>query len=1119
MQLPTNQWEFLIRSSQDGGPPVGQVPPARTNHTIIGYNEKLYLFGGTNGTQWFNDVWVYDPLTNLWTQQDCIGYIPAPREGHSAALVNDVMYIFGGRTEEGTDLGDLAAFRISSRRWYTFQNMGPSPSARSGHSMTAHGKQIIVLAGEPSSAPRDTNELSMVYILDTGKIRYPNDTPAPQQGMQQSGAPQRSMSQGNPDTASRNQSRTQSREGYYAINPQMAQRNGSTGSREPQVQTAVMTAPRRSPDGPTSPTGMGPGQGYGPRGPVTQPSNGPPLMSQTPDPRANMTSPTNNTIQGAAAAPHQGLPPNSPRARTPAEEPSRLPPALETGAAAAVAAGIVSAASRGIAPEAQNHSPVREQSPKQNSRASREASPGGQGRRTPTQKIKAMEAGEAATFAAHGPSRQRSLRSQRGQNSIDSSMDPGRPESYGAGDTRSMRSLGDEPRSPKVTPHQEALIRELDLAKNKNAWYASELALARKSGYQSGLSNTSPLDERSMSQFGEEDRPLIEALLAMRSELAKMQQTVEQQASNAAKRVAEVEHQRDAAISEAAYARARLAAHGGSQHSTPQLEQGRDLDQDHERSTDISRRLALALAAQGEHKSRLEALTNELQSEKQAREMAEEAVEALHKRTGDGVSSPNPMEIEGLRAELHEAQQIAREETGQRAQLEEQLKMLQLDRDELETRHGDVSRDLHEHTSSLGALQAAVTASSEKSALLERHLEQERDQRETLEQKLVQLRAEHEERTSELESTSRRLRDVEELAESHAKEASTHREALMGGLSRVSMSRDSRSLDENAEQRITILQQSADRAHELARSNQEAADLAAQKLRSAEERIAGLEAYQEQTSREGLQLRRQLQAVHKDAQTHQGSARDLRAQLETHQQDANALAIQHGALKDLLGERGINISDSRRSPMFDAGSPSSRFGTPEQTRLRELEQQLQASMKSHEETRHAYESREHEADKNYKEKLEQLENDYQSAVIYVKGTEKMLKRMKDELTKYKSQNTRLQSELELAQAETRGLADDHDATKWQSERAALEESIDELKSRSTVQIAALETQMSEVRRELSIVQAERDQHRSNHDSLLSSTQDVGKRTLSTQAGEQCSADESGRCRAQGRHAP
>jgi hypothetical protein len=43
LQSPTNKWEFLIRNSSDGGPPAGQIPPPRTNHTTISYNDKLYL--------------------------------------------------------------------------------------------------------------------------------------------------------------------------------------------------------------------------------------------------------------------------------------------------------------------------------------------------------------------------------------------------------------------------------------------------------------------------------------------------------------------------------------------------------------------------------------------------------------------------------------------------------------------------------------------------------------------------------------------------------------------------------------------------------------------------------------------------------------------------------------------------------------------------------------------------------------------------------------------------------------------------------------------------------------------------------------------------------------------
>jgi hypothetical protein len=43
------------------------------------------------------------------------------KSGHA---VTRVMYVFGGRTDEGVDLGDLSAFRISTRRWYSFQNPG-----------------------------------------------------------------------------------------------------------------------------------------------------------------------------------------------------------------------------------------------------------------------------------------------------------------------------------------------------------------------------------------------------------------------------------------------------------------------------------------------------------------------------------------------------------------------------------------------------------------------------------------------------------------------------------------------------------------------------------------------------------------------------------------------------------------------------------------------------------------------------------------------------------------------------------------------------------------------------------------------------------------------------------
>ncbi|KIV95771.1 hypothetical protein PV10_03386 [Exophiala mesophila] len=1047
LQNPANQWEFLIPNTDDSSTSAAKVPPARTNHTIVSYNDQLYLFGGTNGTQWFNDVWTYSPATNSWAQQDCIGYIPAPREGHSAALVNDVMYIFGGRTEEGTDLGDLAAFRIPFKRWYTFQNMGPSPSPRSGHSMTAYREKIIVLAGEPSSAPRDPSELSLVYVLDTAKIRYPNDAPTDLKGPN---SPTR-----RPSTEVKSSSlplRTASREGQRM-----------------QIREQFAGGPVQRPDAP------GNNQNSRlPRSSMGAAPVGPPPQGQPPNPRVNGTqSPANGVHMNGQKGRYT---PNS-EARGPYAGPDSV---------------------RGMPNDIHVQPNIRE-AQKENSHPSRDASPATHGRRTPIQrtesKAKAMEANEAAPLVSAGVARQRSLRSQRAQSSIDSTEDgllgrssSGRHHGDSQTENRSLRSTVEEPKSPKLSVHQEALVKELENVKKTNAWYASELALARKQGFQTGTSSSPTFDERVVSQVADDDRPVVEAFMVMRAEMVKMQEAMEQQAAVMARKVAEVEHQRDAAVTEAAYARAKLAAHGGSQRSTPQPDAPHGSD-DQERFTELTRRLALALAAQTEHKSRMESLANDLNSERRARELAEESIDALQLRYDEVSKTRNPAEIEGLRADLHEAQSIARTESGRRAEVEEELRKLRLQHGSLTKNHEEASSRLETHTASMLALQAAVAASTGKVALYERQIEQERQQREAAERKLTQIRAEHEERTNELESTSKRLRDAEELAEQHANEASTHRAALLAGLANLSSPSSLSKDDPVREEEFNALRESAEQSSALAKRNQEAADAAAQKLRSAEERIAGLEAYQEQSSREGLQIRRQLQAALRDAQKYQQEIRQLQANMEISQRDASALAVQHSALKDLLGERGLNGSDMRRSPIAD-NSPSSRFGTPEQGRLRELDQQLQSSLKAHEETKMQFEARMQEADSTYKEKLEQLENDYQSAVHYVKGTEKMLKKMKEELSKYKSQNQQLSTELESARnLGTSTKQGDNPA--WESERKQLESSIEEMRTQTSQQVSALEANVSKLNAEISSLKARRDKDQTSREELTRSAQKIG----------------------------
>ena len=1024
LQNPGNTWEFLLQNDNEGST-NGTRPSPRTNHTIISYNDQMYLFGGTNGTQWFNDVWTYDSKTNSWAELGCIGYIPAPREGHSAALVNDVMYIFGGRTEEGNDLGDLAAFRITSKRWYTFQNMGPSPSPRSGHSMTAHGKQIIVLAGEPSSAPRDSGELSMVYVLDTSKIRYPSDSAQPASAeKQRSGSPTR-----RPSSEARNQKRSVSRDGQIA--------------NDAFARSSPMGGPVQRPEGASN-------SAQGSRLPrASQAPAGPPPQVQPPNPRVNGTM----------------SPPDGVRNRLPQDKSQQLE-SIQAPAVKAVQ--------------------------KDTTRGSRDNSPPSHGRRTPTQtsKARAMEAGEAAPMVGAAVARQRSLRSQRAQGSIDGTeegaLGRGGSNRHHSDTQSSVRSHYDEPRSPKLSVHQEALVKELEAAKRSNAWYASELSLARKAGYPSSGNSNSTLDDKSMSQFSDDDKPLIEAFMTMRAEMIKMHQAMEHQSTRTSEKIAEVEHQRDAAVTEAAYARAKLAAHGGSQRSTPQPDHSDEAD----RSTEISRRLALALAATNEHKSKLELIHNDLAAEKRARDAAEESSETAHRRLEELSKGRNPGELDGLRAELHEAQGNARSESSYRAEAEEQLRLLQAELESITEKHEHGSSRLKDSVTSIAALEAAVAASGSKATLYERQLDEERSARETAERKLLQLRSEHEERTNELESTSRRLRDVEELADTHAQEATTHRAALMAGLAKLSTSGRESTDRGPSEQRLAALQENAEKANALAKQHQASADAVADKLRAAEERIAGLEAYQEQSSRDGVQIRRQLQAALRDAQAYQAELRHTKASYESHQRDASALAVQHGALKDLLGERGMDMSTSRRSPAFGE-SPASRFGTPEQNRLKELETQLQSSMKSHDDTKSQFENRMQEADSTYREKLEQLENDYQSAVHYVKGTEKMLKKMKEELTKYKTANSQLQSDLDTARSASRedGVGGSRALT---AEKDSLQREMEAIRTQLTGQISALEANLATVKQELASSRDTHDKHSTAHERLLKSTQQTEK---------------------------
>ncbi|ORY95768.1 hypothetical protein BCR43DRAFT_506213 [Syncephalastrum racemosum] len=151
------RWDYIIAKNEG--------PAGRAGHVSVVFDNKLFIFGGTDGDHLYNDIWTFDLQTLLWKQVAAAGYIPVPREGCSASLVGDVMYVFGGRGPDGRVLGDLCAFKMAGHRWFSFQNMGPSPSPRADLSFTTVHNNIVALSG--------VKDDHSAYLLNCSRIRYP----------------------------------------------------------------------------------------------------------------------------------------------------------------------------------------------------------------------------------------------------------------------------------------------------------------------------------------------------------------------------------------------------------------------------------------------------------------------------------------------------------------------------------------------------------------------------------------------------------------------------------------------------------------------------------------------------------------------------------------------------------------------------------------------------------------------------------------------------------------------------------------------------------------------------------------------------------------------------------
>lgn len=123
------------------------IPRGRWRHTTNVVGHHVILFGGRNKDTVFNDTFVLNLETMVWTEIKSEGEIPAPRYSHSAGkyflfnqnqmicfsvVFKEQLFVFGGIMDTFTLLNDIHVFDIKSSTWRKLETTTP-PSPRFSH--------------------------------------------------------------------------------------------------------------------------------------------------------------------------------------------------------------------------------------------------------------------------------------------------------------------------------------------------------------------------------------------------------------------------------------------------------------------------------------------------------------------------------------------------------------------------------------------------------------------------------------------------------------------------------------------------------------------------------------------------------------------------------------------------------------------------------------------------------------------------------------------------------------------------------------------------------------------------------------------------------------------------
>lgn len=145
--MSTREWDRILIAR----PPL---PSAKALASLVIYSDNLILFGGFSKSSmnpihqtstFYNELHLFNKQLNCW--EEIISVNTAPHlAGHTSSVVDDFMLVFGGSMGSSYN-NNVYVFDIIRRIWNMPSIPGPCPSPRYGHSQILLDKNHLVIIG------------------------------------------------------------------------------------------------------------------------------------------------------------------------------------------------------------------------------------------------------------------------------------------------------------------------------------------------------------------------------------------------------------------------------------------------------------------------------------------------------------------------------------------------------------------------------------------------------------------------------------------------------------------------------------------------------------------------------------------------------------------------------------------------------------------------------------------------------------------------------------------------------------------------------------------------------------------------------------------------------------